>query len=125
MAKTAMMETSLQWLLQVVHSRWLNESLVKRTYSDVRNLAQVYEIRYKLKETKQGNHCVTQYYTNLQALWQELDLFIEVNCCPKCIEKKNKQRRLIEKERFFDFFVGVNEDLDEMRGRILGKELSV
>ena len=85
--------------------------VIKRTYSYIRNLAQVFEIRCKLKEIKQGNHCVTQYYTDLQALWQELDLFIEANCCLECTEK---QRRSIEKESMFDFLAGHNEELDEV-----------
>ncbi|RVW49552.1 hypothetical protein CK203_116525 [Vitis vinifera] len=71
----------------------------------------VFEIRCKLKETKQGNHCVTQYYTDLQALRQELNLFIEADYCPECTEK---QRRSIVKERMFDFLASLNKDLDEV-----------
>ena len=77
------------------------QDAVKRTCPDLKNSAQVFEIRCKLKDTKQGNHRVTQYYTNLQALRQELNLFIEADYCPECTEK---QRRSIVKERMFDFF---------------------
>ena len=92
---------------------------VKSTCPDLKNSAQVFEIRCKLKDTKQGNHRVTQYYTNLQALRQELNLFIEADYCPECTEK---QRRSIEKEKMFDFLAGLNKDLDEVWWRILGKE---
>ena len=88
---------------------------VKKTYSDLKNSDQVFEIRCKL-ETKQGNHCVTQYYTDLQVSWKELDLFIKFDCCLECTLK---YRRSIEKEKVFDFLAGLNEDLDEVKGRVL------
>ena len=33
-----------------------------------------------------------------------------------------KQKKIIEKERVFEFLTSFNKDLDELRGRILGKE---
>ena len=33
-----------------------------------------------------------------------------------------KQKKIIEKERVFEFLTSFNNNLDELRGRILGKE---
>ena len=93
--------------------------LVTRTYSDLKNLDQVFEVRCKL-EAKQGNHCVTQYYTDIQVSWKELNLFIKVDCGLECTLK---YRRSIKKEKMFDFLASLNEDLDEVRGRVLGKKI--
>lgn len=51
-------------------------------------------------------------------LWQEIDLFYDVEwACPFDAEKYKK---LLEKERTFDFLHGLTPDLDEVRGRLLG-----
>ena len=57
--------------------------VVKETYSDLGNAAQLFEIKTKLKETKQGSQSMTQYYSTLKNLWQGIDLFIEFEwSCP-------------------------------------------
>ena len=83
-------------------------------YSDLRNASQIFEIHSKLKEMKQGSKSVTQYFSDLQDLWQEFHLFFEDDStCAKC---SVKQTRNLEKERVFDFFAGLNRNLDEVRG---------
>ncbi|KAG8488956.1 hypothetical protein CXB51_016958 [Gossypium anomalum] len=62
---------------------------IKENYSDLGNASQVFEIKLKLKDIRQGTLEVTQYYNNLKILWQELDM--------------------------------TNRDLEEVRGRILGR----
>ena len=49
----------------------------RQRYSNLGNASQIFEIRSKLKEMKQGSKSVTQYFSDLQDLWQELDLFFE------------------------------------------------
>ncbi|TXG47882.1 hypothetical protein EZV62_027176 [Acer yangbiense] len=44
-----------------------------QTYSKVKDVAQVYDIKTKTTLTKQGNSSVTEYANALQSLWQELD----------------------------------------------------
>ena len=48
---------------------------VKVAYSDLDNSAQLCELRDKARDLKQGSMDVTEYYTTLTKLWQELDLF--------------------------------------------------
>ncbi|GMI76535.1 hypothetical protein HRI_001322800 [Hibiscus trionum] len=52
---------------------------VKENYSDLGNASQVFEIKLKLKDIQQGTLEVTQYYNNLKILWQELDMYYEVD----------------------------------------------
>ncbi|GMI81058.1 hypothetical protein HRI_001775100 [Hibiscus trionum] len=71
---------------------------MKENYSDLGNASQVFEIKLKLKDIRQGTLEVTHYYNNLKILWQELDMYYEA-----------------------DWGEGLNRDLDEHRGRILGR----
>ena len=58
-------------------------------YSDLGNVSQVFEIRSKLKEIKQSTQSVTQYFTDLEDKWQELDLLLDENSmCETCSVKQ-------------------------------------
>ena len=45
----------------------------KVMYSDVGNVSQLFELQSELKEKKQGDSTVIDYYNTLIGLWQELD----------------------------------------------------
>ena len=47
----------------------------KVMYSDLGNVSQLFEPQFELKEKKQGDSTVTDYYNTLIGLLQELDLF--------------------------------------------------
>ena len=88
-------------------------------YSDLGNVSQVLEIQSKLKEMKQGTQSVTQYFTDLEDKWQELDLLLDKHSvCETC---SVKQRQNLEKEQVYDFLVGLNRDRDEVWGRVLSR----
>ena len=81
-------------------------------YSDLGNVSQVLEIQSKLKVMKQGTQSVTQYFTDLEDKWQELDLLLDKHSvCETC---SVKQRQNLEKEQVYDFLVGLNRDRDEV-----------
>ena len=87
-------------------------------YSDLGNVSQLFELQFELKEKKQGDSTMTDYYNTLIGLWQESDLFDDnTRACPDCSVRYTKK---LEKERLFAFLHGLNKDLDEVRGRILG-----
>ena len=92
--------------------------VVQEIYSDLKNTAQCFEIRSAIWNTKQGNSSVTEYYNRLLELWQEMDLFYDPNW--ECKADSLKYSKMLEKERVFDFLQGLNSDLDEVRGRLLG-----
>ncbi|KAK3015319.1 hypothetical protein RJ639_006167 [Escallonia herrerae] len=92
---------------------------VNKNDSDLENASQVFEIKNKLKEMRQGNLEVTEYYNELQTLWQELDMHYEADWGD--LEGNLKFKRHLEKERLYEFLTGLNRELDEVRGRILGR----
>ena len=81
-------------------------------YSDLGNVSQVLEIQSKLKEMKQGTQSVTQYFTDLEDKWQELDLLLDKNSVWATCSVKQQQN--LEKEQVYDFLVGLNRDRDEV-----------
>ncbi|GMJ04700.1 hypothetical protein HRI_004139200 [Hibiscus trionum] len=92
---------------------------IKENYSDLGNASQVFEIKLKLKDIRQGTLKVTQYYNNLKILWQELDMYYEADWGEGSEHTKFMDH--LNKERLYEFLAGLNRDLDEVRGRILGR----
>ena len=89
----------------------------KVMYSDLGNVSQLFDLQSKLKEKKQGDSTVIDYYNTLIGLWQQLDLFDDnTRACPDYCVKYTKK---LEKERLFAFLHGLN-NLDEARGCVLG-----
>lgn len=61
-------------------------------YSDLENSAQLFELWNKARNLCQGDLEVTYYYNSLQKLWQEIDMFVQINCdTPKDAENNKKQ----------------------------------
>lgn len=92
---------------------------VKETYSDEENSSQIFEIKTRLWQMKQGDRDVTDYYMEMIALWQELDLSSEEEW--ECAADSVRFKKRLENERVFEFLAGLNRDLDDVRGRILGR----
>ncbi|XP_058771890.1 uncharacterized protein LOC131645231 [Vicia villosa] len=92
---------------------------VKETYSDIQNSSQIFGLKSKLWHAKQGDMNVTAYYNELLTLWQELDLCYDDNW--RCTEDSVLFLKRQENDRVFMFLAGLNKDLDEVRGRVLGK----
>ena len=91
---------------------------IQEIYSDLENTSQCFEIRSKIRNTRQENLTVTNYYNSLVELWQEIDLFYEIDWL--CSTDSEKYKKMLEKECTFDFLQGLNPNLDEVRGRLLG-----
>ncbi|KAK3224572.1 hypothetical protein Dsin_004434, partial [Dipteronia sinensis] len=90
---------------------------VKLAYSDLENSSQLCELRDHARDLKQGSTDVTEYYTALIKVWQELDLFEPNDWCGEC---SGKYMKLVERTRTYDFLTGLNKDLDEVHGRMIG-----
>ena len=45
----------------------------KLTYSNMGNNAQLYDLKQRLPDSKQGNQFVTTYYNTMNWFWQEMD----------------------------------------------------
>ena len=84
--------------LQTAKASW---DSAKKKYSNIDNAAQIFDLKTRMKEIKQGNMSMNQYHTKLEYIWQELDLFSEFDLgCEECYLK---QKKMIERERVFEF----------------------
>ena len=50
---------------------------VRQMYSDAENFTQIFEIKTRLWQIKQGEMEVTDYFMEMIILWQELDMCYE------------------------------------------------
>ncbi|CAN1766567.1 Retrovirus-related Pol polyprotein from transposon TNT 1-94 [Linum perenne] len=78
---------------------------VNSTYSDMGNQSQVYDLTY---------------YNTLKQVWQDLEQFNDY------VWKSNEDylyyKKTVDTNRIFKFLVGLNAELDEVRGRIIGRD---
>ncbi|KAM7473780.1 hypothetical protein LguiB_021023 [Lonicera macranthoides] len=92
---------------------------VKETYSDLDNYSQMFELNNQLWKMQQEDRGVTSYYHDMMAIWQELDLFETEEW-----ENPNdsaRYKKKVERGRVFVILARLNKDLEEVRGRILGR----
>lgn len=92
---------------------------IRETYSKVNDAAHIYEIETKMAGAKQGNRSIIEYINYLKGLRQEMDLYQNIQM--KCSEDAILLKRFVEKERIYDFLVGLNMEFDVVRVQILGK----
>ncbi|KZV41946.1 hypothetical protein F511_32079 [Dorcoceras hygrometricum] len=90
----------------------------REAYSCKDNSAELFAIETTLQILCQGENTVTAYFTKLTRLWQQLDMFELFDW--KYPQDKQRYKSIIEQRRLFKFLLGINNDLDDVRGRILG-----
>lgn len=93
---------------------------VRNYYSDLENSSQIYELETQLWQSKQGDKDVTTFYNIMVTLWQELDQCYEDDWENPNDATKFKKRE--ENDRVYMFLADLNQELDEVRGRILGRK---
>ena len=89
---------------------------VHLAYLDLENPPQMLELRNRARNLRQGKQDVTQCFNSLIKLWQELDLF---NTCEwKDPKDAVMFQETVERDQVIHFLDGLNNDLDDVRGRI-------
>ncbi|KAJ9673002.1 hypothetical protein PVL29_026326 [Vitis rotundifolia] len=73
----------------------------------------------RLWQMKQGDWEVTEYYTEMLGLWQDLDLSCEEEW--ECMGDSVRFKKKMENERVFEFLAGLNRELDDVRSRVLSR----
>lgn len=63
---------------------------------------------------------ISQYFSELTGLWQELDYFQDFQA--DCSGDAAKFQKLIAKERIYDFFAGLDPEYYQIRVKVLGKD---
>ena len=92
---------------------------VREMYSDAENASQIFEIKMRLWQMKQGDREVVEYYTEMLGLWQDLDLSCEEEW--ECTGDSVRFKKKMENERVFEFLAGLNHELDDVRSRVLNR----
>lgn len=92
----------------------------QETYSSSENTSELFHIEAILHDFRQENLSVTHYFNTLIRYWQQLDLF-ETHSW-KCSDDAATNRTIVEQKGIFKFLLGLNKDLDEVRGRIMGMQ---
>ncbi|KZV50861.1 hypothetical protein F511_25459 [Dorcoceras hygrometricum] len=94
---------------------------VRETYSDLENSSQIFDLKTRLWQSRQGQKTVFEYYNEMKGLWQEPDLCYDDKW--ECKHDSLKYHKRMEGDRVYVFLAGLNRDLDEVRGRILERNL--
>ncbi|KAL7603703.1 hypothetical protein Lser_V15G15127 [Lactuca serriola] len=81
-----------------------------------------YELKQKITSTRQGSATVSTYFTQLQSIWDEFQsIYPFPRCsCNKCecnIGKKINEHQ--EKERLYEFLMGLDAEFTFIRTQIL------
>ncbi|KAI3721942.1 hypothetical protein L2E82_32962 [Cichorium intybus] len=81
-----------------------------------------YELKQSLGNTRQEGASVSSYYTKLRSIWDELQLVLPMprctcNGCECALGKRFND--LKEKERIYEFLMGLDEDFSIIRTQIL------
>ena len=93
---------------------------VYHTYSKVRDATQMFELKTRIHSTKQSILSITEYCNVIKSLWLGLDQY--QNLRMQCSIAATIHQEFIERERVYDFLIGLNVELDQVRVQILGKE---
>ena len=80
-------------------------------------MSELFETENTLHDLRQGEMSVTQFFSSLTHLWQKIDLYEQHQWTSS--EDSKIYRRIVETKRVFKLLSGLNQDLDEVRGRIL------
>ena len=85
---------------------------VKRSYLDVSDFSQVYELMKKSFQSRQGGRPLSDYYNELNSIFLELDYRR-----PNDMECANDKRTA--EDRIYTFLASLDNNLDQVSGRIL------
>ncbi|KAF7821409.1 Retrovirus-related Pol polyprotein from transposon TNT 1-94 [Senna tora] len=103
-------------LYTTAHDIW---EATRESYSTHEKSAEIFEVEFVLHNLNQGDMPVHQYHNSLIRCWQILDLPENFNW--SCSTDAQYFKKLVEKNRLYKFLLGLNENFEDVRGRILGR----
>ncbi|XP_043720761.1 uncharacterized protein LOC122668236 [Telopea speciosissima] len=90
------------------------------TYSQIGNTAQCYELRQMIHVTKQQELSLSQYYSKLRGMWQQLDFYGPFTAI--CDVDATAFKKWEEGLRVCDFLVCLNMEYDQIRATVLNRD---
>ncbi|XP_071713418.1 uncharacterized protein [Rutidosis leptorrhynchoides] len=93
-----------------------------KEWFDKENAPRAYELRRTITSVHQENMTVSAYYTKLRGIWDEIQSvspspLCTCNLCTCNLGKSLNDMR--DKEKLYDFLMGLNEEYSSIRSRIL------
>lgn len=87
-------------------------------FYDISDESQYYELRCKATRTRQDSCPVNLYFTELKALWLDLDK----RCLVKmvCATDLQTRREELSRDMVYDFLAGLDSSFDQVHSEILG-----
>nr|KAJ0222898.1 hypothetical protein LSAT_V11C200060820 [Lactuca sativa] len=86
------------------------------------NAPWVYELRRAVTSIQKNNLTVSSYYTKLRSVWDEIQSISQIPACSctGCTCRINKEiAKLRDKERLYDYLVGLDEEFNAVKTQIL------
>lgn len=86
------------------------------------NAPRAYELKQKIAATRQNGNNISTYYTRLRALWDESQSIFSFPCCTcgNCTCESGKRiSEHLEKERLYEFLMGLDSDFNVIKTQIL------
>ncbi|CAN1842170.1 hypothetical protein LINPERHAP1_LOCUS36765 [Linum perenne] len=90
----------------------------KATYSTTNNKSALFEIETRLFNLNQGNMTVSEYYDTMSSYWLQLDMYEALPWADPT--DAELFREYVDQKRTLRFLLGLNEDLDAAKSRIMG-----
>lgn len=90
----------------------------KEMYSKRDNISELYELETQLRDFKQGDQSVSQFFSSISQIWQQIDT-LEVYQWT-CNTDMQLFKTIRDTKRIFGFLSGLNNEFDGVRSRILG-----
>ncbi|XP_041016135.1 uncharacterized protein LOC121258655 [Juglans microcarpa x Juglans regia] len=84
--------------------------------------ARIYHLQHKLSGIVQGHLSLSDYFTQLNAIWKELHSYRPLSCCScgKCTCDALKNVDAVQQgDYMFKFLMGLNDSYDAVRGQII------
>ncbi|KAI3808616.1 hypothetical protein L1987_24571 [Smallanthus sonchifolius] len=86
------------------------------------SVPRAYELKQKIATTRQDGNNISTYYTRLRALWDEsqsIHSFPRCSCNKCSCELAKKIVEHLEKERLYEFLMGLDNDFNVIKTQIL------
>nr|KYP51705.1 hypothetical protein KK1_026473 [Cajanus cajan] len=91
------------------------------------DLIRISELQQEIYGIKQGSLFVTEFYSELKILWEELETYMPIPCCAcpvkcTCVAMRNA-RQFHTLNHFIRFLTGLNENFSVVKSQILLMDL--
>lgn len=83
------------------------------------NAPRAYELRRKVTIIHQDDMTVSAYYTKLRGIWDEMQSISPSPSCTCSCDVTKEFAKMREKERLYDFLMGLNEEYNAVKTQIL------